>query len=137
MTITYQSVGVDNAILIESITFEAYESKYVAGFNFDDKYFGGAESNEQMELTYNSGLKGTKFDILQEGASFEKAFDIYSIFGYKNLELNYKLSEGAVGEFAEVENILYSDLFTDMSLDLFFICGKDLGASASDYTESE
>ena len=96
LTITYQSVGVDNAILIESITFEAYESKYVAGFNFDDKYFGGAESNEQMELTYNSGLKGTKFDILQEGASFEKAFDIYSIFGYKNLELNYKLSEAGV-----------------------------------------
>ncbi len=96
LTITYQSVGVDNAVLIESITFEAYESKYVAGFNFDDKYFGGAESNEQMELSYNSSMKGTNFDILQEGASFEQAFNLYSIFGYKNLELNYKLSEEGV-----------------------------------------
>lgn len=96
LTISYESVGNDNALLIESIIFDEFESVQLPGFNFDDKYHNGAVSNAQMEVSYDASSKGTKFNVLESGAAYTKTFDCYSMFGYKALELNYMKAEEGV-----------------------------------------
>lgn len=97
LTLTYSSVGNDNAILIESIVFDEFESIQTPGFNFDDKYYNGATTNAQMEVSYDKVRKGTKFKILEDGASYTKEYDhSNSMFGYKQMELNYVKSEEGV-----------------------------------------
>ena len=96
LTIAYSSLGNDNAILIESIVFDEFETIQVPGFNFDDKYQNGATTNDQMEVSYDKTRRATKFNILESGASYTKEYiHTNSIFGYKQMELNYvKMEEG-------------------------------------------
>ncbi len=96
LSFLYDSVGVDNAILFESVEFGEFEVIQIPGFNFNDKNLFDIENSDQLEVSYDFNNKGTKFNILEDGASFERAY--YSRFttvGYEGMTLNYAMaSEG-------------------------------------------
>lgn len=93
ITITYNSVGNDNAILLESVIFDEFMPLQIPGFNFNDKHAFGIESSSTLKAEYDSKKDGTKFTVLENGASFEKAFNSYSMLGYEEIELRYVLEE--------------------------------------------
>ncbi|MBQ8429048.1 MAG: InlB B-repeat-containing protein [Clostridia bacterium] len=93
LTITYSSIGNDNAILLESVIFDEFIPLQISGFNFNDKTAFGIESTDTLKAAYDKGEDATKFTVLESGASFEKTFDCYSVLGYEGLELQYVLEE--------------------------------------------
>ena len=93
LTLTYTSVGNDNAILVDSVIFDEFIPLYISGLNFNDKTAYGIESTDVLKAAYDQKKDATKITVLQSGASFEKAYDCYSILGYKGLELQYILDE--------------------------------------------
>lgn len=95
LTITYESVGNDNAILFESIIFDEYESVQIPGFNFNDKDYKDTVNNTKIYAEYNADKQGTYFNVSESGAAYTQAYENYSAFGYKAMELNYvKAAEG-------------------------------------------
>ena len=95
-TISYDSVGNDNAVLFESIEFGEFELIDIPGVNFNDKNTFGLTSNDDLGVKYSTefGL-GTEFEVLKEGVSFEKAITNNTILGYSYLDLTYyKPAEG-------------------------------------------
>lgn len=94
--ITYDSVGVDNAILFECVEFSEYVPIQVPGFNFDDKDLFGATSNEAMEVSYDKANGGTLFNVIDAAnAVVERAYTgNYTNMGYKYMTLNYAAVEG-------------------------------------------
>lgn len=94
LTIEYDAVGVDNAILIESIQFLPYKKVEIAGFNFDDRNVFGLESNDSMAVEFSSTDFATKFTVNQAyGAVVEQDYSAYTHNtngGYKYLALTYK-----------------------------------------------
>ena len=93
LTIKYNSLGNDNAILFESVIFDEFVPLYISGINFNDKTAYGIESTNELKAEYESKKDATKITTLVNNASFEKAFTSYSILGYKGLELQYVLEE--------------------------------------------
>ena len=92
LSFVYDSVGVDNAILFESIEFSEFQVIQIPGFNFNDKNTFGVESNEQLEVSYDHNFKGTKFNVLTDGASFNKAYNYrFTTLGYEAMTLNYAM----------------------------------------------
>lgn len=97
LSIVYDSVGIDNAILFESIEFSEFEVIQIPGFNFNDKYMFGVESNEQMAVEYDFNNKGTKFNVLENGASFEKVYENrFTTIGYDGMTLNYAMANEGI-----------------------------------------
>ncbi len=97
LSFLYDSVGVDNAILFESVEFSEFEVIQIPGFNFNDKNLFNVENSEQLEVSYDFTNKGTKFNVLEDGASFERAY--YSRFttvGYEGMTLNYAMANEGV-----------------------------------------
>ena len=93
LTLTYTSVGNDNAILVDSVIFDEFIPLYISGLNFNDKTAYGIESTDVLKAAYDQKKDATKITVLQSGASFEKSYNCYSILGYKGLELQYILDE--------------------------------------------
>lgn len=92
LSFMYDSVGVDNAILVESVIFSEFQVIQIPGFNFNDKNTFNVESNEQLEVSYDHNFKGTKFNVLADGASFTKAYNYrFTNLGYEGLTLNYAM----------------------------------------------
>jgi len=101
LSFAYDSVGVNNAILIESIEFCDFKLLDIPGVNLNDKYAGVA-GKEQYWTTANDVLYmhndgtltngGTVFTT-GENAYVEKDVNITSL-GYKTMTLKYKDVEG-------------------------------------------
>ena len=98
LTLEYTSVGVDNAILFESVEFLPYKMIEIAGFNFDDRNAFGVESNDAMAVSYNVDEKATQFNVIDAASAVvDKAYDYrYTNMGYKYLVLTYKMAEEGV-----------------------------------------
>ena len=95
LTFIYESVGTDNAILIESVVFDEFEATQIPGFNFNDKNTD-VLSNDGLEVGYVKEAKMTKFNVLESGASFEKDFDCFTNYGYAAMTMNYAMENAGV-----------------------------------------
>lgn len=81
--------GVDNAMLLESITLEENRPFQISGFNFDDAHFAGFTSNSNIELTYNSSRKTTTFKVKNSDILSNHLSYTFENISYKNISLNY------------------------------------------------
>lgn len=98
LEITYQSVGNDNAILFESITFTEFTATDIAGFNFVDRYTFGVTSTENMQVSFveDNTKSGTQFDVVATGSWFEKNYTNFAINAYENVVLSYKMDNEGI-----------------------------------------
>ena len=95
--ITYDSVGIDNAILFESVSFGEYVPVEFPGFNFDDKHCFGATSIENViNVEYNQVQRGTTINVIDAAnAVIQRTYTgLYTNKGYKYMTLNYASVEG-------------------------------------------
>lgn len=97
----YDSVGVDNAILFESIEFVDFKRIDIQGINMNDKY-AGIEGREQAwtnvnNVTYihNGGslLDGGTIFTTEDGGSLSQDVNVTNL-GYQSMSLKYKAVEG-------------------------------------------
>ncbi len=92
--IEYESVGVNNALVIESLYFSKYRPNDIAGINFIDKYNFGFTSSDKIEVSYNDTLKGTTFNVLEAGSDRLKVENCnFTNDGYVGATLKYYVSE--------------------------------------------
>ena len=96
ITISFAVVGVDNAMLLESITIDENRPFQIPGINFDDLHTAGFVSNDNIALEYNKTLKGTKFTVNSDGqVSHQLEYD-FDVIAYKDIYLNYYYSQTGV-----------------------------------------
>ena len=89
----YTSRGVDNAILFKDVTFSEFIPFDTVGLNFYDKYCFGLESNQDVDVTFNSKVKGTEFNVHRSGVvltSPDKSYDATNE-GYAYMSLKGEL----------------------------------------------
>lgn len=101
ISFSYDSVGVDNAILFESVEFLDFKMIDIPGVNFNDKYAGNTEkeafwtTTDAVAFEHNGGTLangGTVFTT-QAGAYVERATSITNV-GYETMTLKYKEATG-------------------------------------------
>ncbi|MBE7080602.1 MAG: hypothetical protein E7371_05125 [Clostridiales bacterium] len=101
LSLKYNSVGIDNAILIESIEFLDFKRIDIPGFNMNDKYVGQEDKaqfwteNSGVEYIHNGGSLlngGTEFTV--ENNAYVGADVSVTNVGYKTMTLKYKDVEG-------------------------------------------
>ena len=93
----YTSKGVDNMILFKEVTFTEFKPFDTVGLNFNDKFCFGLESNNDVEITYNSKDRGTNFNVKTSGTvitSPEKTYDATNE-GYAYMSLKGKIAENS------------------------------------------
>lgn len=95
--IYYTSVGVDNVIAFEEISFEAFMPYDTVGINFNDKYAYGFSSTDKIAIDFASDRNGTRFEVLESGASLTSANKNYKATtdGYANATLKYILDRNS------------------------------------------
>jgi len=89
-SILFNYNGVDNAILLQSITLSKSKSFQIPGFNFDDEKFAGFTSNEEISLAHNKQLTSTSFTSSLPLSTIQ--FDLpyqFDITPYHQLALRY------------------------------------------------
>lgn len=97
----YDSIGINNAIMIHSVEFVDFERMDIPGINFNDMYAGDAEvapywttmNNATVSFT-GSGLStgATKIEATN-GGYIERACNITNV-GYESMTLKFKDAEG-------------------------------------------
>ena len=88
--------GVDNAMLVESITFSENRPFQITGFNFDDNSCAGFVSNEQVDVTYNKLAKTTTFTTNGDGSvSYHLEYD-FDLITYQDISLKYYYSQNGI-----------------------------------------
>lgn len=95
VVIEYESLGVNNAIIIESVYFSAYRPNDIAGINLNDKYSFGFTSSDKIAVSYDSALKGTTFNVSTASADKLVAQKSYKFTndGYAGATLQYYITE--------------------------------------------
>ena len=93
----YTSLGVDNMISFEEISFGAFMPYDTVGINLNDKYAYGFTSTDKVLVDFVSDRNGTRFDVLESGASLTTADKTYNATtdGYGNATLNYILDKNS------------------------------------------
>lgn len=93
--LTFESNGVDNALVIECIEFRPYQAAQTAGFNFDDKDLEKEHSTQDLEFTYQKVDQAILCNVEdQVNGVFNKAYKTFTNVGYQQMKLNYKLRSG-------------------------------------------
>jgi hypothetical protein len=95
--IYYSSIGVDNVIAFEEISFEAFMPYDTVGINFNDKYSYGFTATDKIAIDFVPDREGTRFDVLESGASLVSANKSYKATsdGYANATLKYILDKNS------------------------------------------
>ena len=96
-SILFNFNGVDNAILLESITMSDSKSFQIPGFNFDDPKFAGFTSNSDVSLSFNQELSCTSFTSQVNAGLIQ--YDLpyqFDITPYKKISLSYFISNNQV-----------------------------------------
>lgn len=101
LSIEYDSIGINNAIMIHSIEFLDFERMDIPGISFNDMYAGDASvadywtniNNATISYT-GSGLTtgATKIDV-ENGGYLEKACNMTNL-GYESMTLKYAEANG-------------------------------------------
>ena len=90
LSILFNYNGVDNAILIDSITMSPTKSYQIPGFNFDDPRHAGFVNNSNVSLLFNESLNSTTFTTNASSSEITYALDYtFDITPYKYLEFSY------------------------------------------------
>ena len=91
--IRYNSVGVDNAILIKNVEMTSFVPYDIVGINFNDKYCFGLSSTENVTVMFDSNREGTLFNVSESGASVTSEDRLYDATsdGYGVATLQYYL----------------------------------------------
>lgn len=91
--VQYNSLGVDNLIVFESITFGEFVPYDTVGINFNDKYCYGFSSTDLIDVEFDSSMSGVIFTVAQDGASVTTADKDYKATtdGYAYATLRYYL----------------------------------------------
>lgn len=91
--VLYESLGVDNLLLVESISFTEFVPYDTVGINFNDKFFYGFTSTSDVSLSYDGKNSGTKFTVAKDGATLVSPDKTYEATndGYANAVLTYVL----------------------------------------------
>ena len=94
--INFNVEGVDNAMLIESITLSENQPFQIPGINFDDLDSAGFTSNAQIDVNYNRALKATSFSTNSDGqVSLHLDYDFDTI-SYYEISLRYYYSQNGI-----------------------------------------
>jgi len=94
----YEAVGVDNALLLESVRFVETQPTDIPGLNFDDsKAFGFVEKDNKATITYSPSYAGVEFDVNDKSAvvTSSKTDINTSNLGYYFLQLTYSKSKSS------------------------------------------
>lgn len=91
--VVYRSLGMDNLIRFEGISFGEFVPYDTVGLNFNDKFTFGFTSTEDVEVSFESDRAGTRFDVSESYASITSPNKEYSatMDGYAYATLNYVL----------------------------------------------
>ena len=87
--INFTVVGVDNAMLLESITLSENRPFQIPGINFDDANCAGFISNEQVNVSYNKYYKATRFVTNGNGQISHHLDYDFETTTYKDISLKY------------------------------------------------
>ena len=89
ISLNFSVNGVDNAMLIDSITLSENQPFQIPGINFDDLYTAGFSSNSNVTLTYNKTLRTTSF-VTTNDAQISNHLDFeFETISYKDISLKY------------------------------------------------
>ena len=119
-SILFNYNGVDNAILLESITMSENKSYQVPGINFNDVNYAGFTPNSDLVLSYNKTDSATNFEILNESAlaTFDYGYT-FDITAHNGLVLNYYLYNAGVTSIkvrVKINNEWKLYVFDDLSI---------------------
>ena len=111
----YESLGVDNVILFKDVTFSEFLPFDTVGINFYDKFCYGFESNEGVDVQFNSKDKGIDFDVKSSGVvltSSEKSYYATND-GYAYMTLKGKAYEDSNISAVKVELLICQERNVD------------------------
>ena len=119
-SILFNYNGVDNAILLESITMSENRSFQIPGINFNDPDFGGLVPGDGLSLNYIPNSHATSFvhnsdSISQATLNYDY---IYDITPYENITLKYLLPDTGVNRVIvsiKINSHSYDYIFDELS----------------------
>lgn len=92
----YEAVGVDNAILIDSVYFEEPKPFDIVGVSFDDRDCLGFESDEGVDISYDVGYSSVVFDVKVSNSIQETSFpQNRPMINHQSFNLNYTLTKNS------------------------------------------
>ncbi len=94
--INFTVVGVDNAMLLESITLSENRPFQIPGINFDDAQCAGFTSNSQVNVTYNKYSKATRFTTTGNAQISHHLDYDFDVIAYKDISLKYYYPEAGI-----------------------------------------
>lgn len=96
-SIAFNFNGVDNAILIQSISLLESRSFQIPGFNFDDDKAAGFVGSDDVEISYDKEYKCSIFTTKVSHASLTFTPDYsFDLTAYRKIALKYTLLEEGV-----------------------------------------
>lgn len=93
----YESVGIDNAIRFDAVYFSDFVPVDIVGINFNDKFHYGYTSTGDVEVSYDAGYTGIRFNVKNDGAQIaspDKTYDATND-GYEYAILHYVLPQNS------------------------------------------
>lgn len=94
--IDFKVNGVDNAMLLESITLSENQPFQIPGINFDDANAAGFVGNENVMLEYNKAYKTTTFIANDHGQISHHLDYEFDTISYKKISLQYYYAQAGI-----------------------------------------
>ena len=124
ITISFNVNGVDNAMLLESITLSENRPYQISGINFDDIKSAGFVSNEHVDVSYNKTLKASTF-VTNGSSDITRHLNYdFETYAYSYIALNYYYSQNGITSIKAV--LTYSDNSTGEYVFNNFTISNDL-----------
>ena len=117
ISILFNYNGVDNAILIDSVSLSASKSYQIPGFNFDDPYCAKFVSNSNVSVAYNNSLKSSTFttNINNAEITYNLGYSL-DITPYAYLNLSYIKKTAGINSL--VVKLKINDIWSSYQFDL-------------------
>ena len=95
--VLYTSVGVDNLLLVESISLGEFVPYDTVGINFNDKFNYGFTSTDKVDVSFDGDREGSLFAVSASGATLESAQKTFKATtdGYASATLEYYLPKSS------------------------------------------
>ena len=118
--VLYSSLGMDNLIRFEDISFGEFVPYDTVGLNFNDKFTFGFTSTSDIAVSFESDREGTRFDVSKSYASITSPNKEYgaTMDGYAYATLNYVLVRDSLVTRVIVEYKLLGEFTTAYEYEL-------------------
>lgn len=97
-SILFNYNGVDNAIILESISIDKNKSFQVPGFNFNDPKYAGFVSTSDISLAFNHQLSSTTFTVNSPSSISYNLDYVLNIKPYSYLKFSYYILEAGINK---------------------------------------